>query len=331
MNIKNILISRTDSIGDVVLTLPITVWLKTHFPDAKLTFLCKDYTKPIVQNFKSIDAILSYDELVNDEGSAIDQLKEFDIVIHVFPNKEIAYLAKKAKIKWRIGTSHRLFHWLTCNKRVSFTRKNSDLHESQLNFHLLKPLGLKEIPSLSEITEMTRFYKPNNCQLPDLLSTIDFSKTVILHPKSQGSAQEWPISKYNELAVELVKEGYTVLFTGTENEGKLFRQAIDWKENIMDVSGQLDLNQLQTLIHKCYALVACSTGPYHIAGISGIKAIGLFASVKPIHPGRWQALGEKAQALVYDTDCQDCEKQISCEIVSKISVYKVMKAIKSEN
>ena len=81
---------------------------------------------------------------------------DIDVIIHVFPNKKIAQLAKKAKTKIRVGTSHRLYHFWTCNKRVSFTRKKSDLHESQLNYELLRALGLKEIPSLNAIIKTTK-------------------------------------------------------------------------------------------------------------------------------------------------------------------------------
>jgi len=331
MEIKSILVSRTDSIGDVVLTLPITAWLKLHFPKAKITFLCKNYTKPIVQNFKSVDAILCNSDLFKDEKKAITLLSEFDVIIHVFPDKKIARLAKKARIKWRIGTSHRLFHWLTCNKKVSFTRKNSELHESQLNYYLLKPLGLKQIPSYSQIGETMDYYEPKAYQLPDMLSTLDYSKAIILHPKSQGSAQEWPVFKFNELAMQLVTAGFIVLFTGTENEGKLFRDEINWQERIVDVTGKLDLFQLQTLIHKSFALVACSTGPYHVAGIAGIKAIGLFAPIRPIHPGRWKALGKKAVSLTYDSAFKVGSQPQSSDMVSKISVFDVLKAIEDGN
>ena len=84
---------------------------------------------------------------------------EADAIIHVFPNKEIAGLAKKARIPQRIGTSHRSFHLLTCNHRLNFSRKNSNLHEAQLNFELLKPFGCKTIPSMEEINQVVSFFK----------------------------------------------------------------------------------------------------------------------------------------------------------------------------
>ena len=133
---KNIVISRTDSIGDVILTLPLAGILKVKFPNTKIIFLGNTYTKPIINCCEHVDEIWEWAELEKlTEKERFEWLrdKDIEVFIHVFPNKEIAKLAKQAKIPNRIGTSHRLFHLNTCNHRPNFTRKKSDLHESQLN------------------------------------------------------------------------------------------------------------------------------------------------------------------------------------------------------
>jgi len=328
MKLDKIIISRTDSIGDVALSLPMCVWLKDNFPQSKLIFLGRNYTKSIIESFSVIDEFIALDDLENLPSlEKLNAFKGVDCIIHVFPNKEIANLAKRAKIPVRIGTSHRLFHLLTCNFRVNFTRKNSKLHESQLNFELLKPLGLLSIPDFSVCEAAVTKFKVQSVDLPSFLDACDFENLILLHPKSQGSAMEWPIKNYIELAEELVHSGKTVCFTGTENEGKLFRHLIPIHSHIIDSTGKLSLKQLQFLISKSSALVACSTGPYHIAGLSGIKAIGLFSSRKPIHPGRWKALGSEAISLVYDENCSTCKKQKNCDCIQKISVQIVLKEL----
>jgi len=328
MKLDTIVISRTDSIGDVMLTLPMCVWLREQFPAAKLIFIGRNYTKSIIESFSVIDEFIDSDDLLQLSFiKPLELLQGTDCFIHVFPNGELAKLAKKAKITVRIGTSHRFFHLLTCNYRPNFTRKNSELHESQLNFELLRPLGLKEIPTLEAIQNDTTYFKPKTTALPDFIQAIDFQNTVILHPKSQGSAIEWPIEKHIELALKLVDSGKTVCFTGTENEGVDFRELLPIHERIFDTTGKLSLEQLIYFISKSEALVACSTGPYHIAGMSGIKAIGLFSSRIPIHPGRWKALGPKATFLVLDENCEKCKNEKFCDCVKNISVENVFESI----
>jgi ADP-heptose:LPS heptosyltransferase len=322
-----IIISRTDSIGDVILTLPLCIWLKKQFPQTELVFLGRSYTKDIIACFDVVDTFLNFDDFSSlPTSERIARLKA-DCIIHVFPNREIAALSKKAKIPMRIGTAHRIFHLLTCNYRLNFSRKRSLLHESQLNFELLKPIGFNETPSFDSLFQSLNYFNIPTISLPTEFSGIDFSNTIILHPKSQRSAVEWPLEKYIELAKVLVQQKKTVIFTGTENEGKEFSAILPVHPQIIDSSGKLNLKQLIFLISSCEALVACSTGPYHIAGISGIKAIGLFSPRKPIHPGRWKALGDKSVALVFDSSCSNCRKGKACSCIENISVQSVLSAI----
>ena len=60
---KSFLISRTDNIGDVVLTLPMIGILKKKFPDSKILFLGKTYTKPVLELSGNIAEIICWDEI----------------------------------------------------------------------------------------------------------------------------------------------------------------------------------------------------------------------------------------------------------------------------
>ena len=320
-----ILISRTDAIGDVCLTLPVCQALASAYPNAELTYLCRNYTRAVVACFDPVDHILVHDELQQMEAHERNTLlSQYDVVIHFFPNKELAQWCKQAKIPMRIGTAHRFFHLLTCNFRPSFTRKRSELHESQLNFKLLAPLAITEVPTLLELSEKLRFTAPD---LTNHLVDQDWSNTVLLHPKSNGSGVEYPLAKYMALALALVEKGYQVYFTGTEKEGAQFRSQIPVHPAITDATGQWDLPTFIQIISKAKALVACSTGPYHIAGLCGIQAIGLFSSRKPIHPGRWAALGANSSALTLPMLCKTCAQGSPCYCIEKIEIQDIIHAI----
>lgn len=328
LNNKKIIISRTDSIGDVMLTLPICAWIKSQFPEAKILFLGKGYTKSIIESYDLVDSFEDWNDYLNTPKT--DKIQKFrqleaDAIVHVFPDKEIASLAKKAKVPMRIGTSHRSYHLLTCSHRVNFTRRKSDLHEAQLNHELLRPLGLKELPSLDAIIETTKQFNPPKADLPKAFSSL--KDYTLLHPKSQGSAKEWPIEKYMSLAQELANNGKTVVFTGTENEGALFRNSIPEHSNIIDSTGKLTLEELTTLIQGASNLVACSTGPLHIAAYTGVNTTGLYSPKRPIHPGRWSALGKKVNIMVFDEKCESCSNEKDCDCILEIEVERVLKSL----
>lgn len=332
MNIERIIISRTDSIGDVLLTVPICDWIKKQYPTAHIIFLGKEYTLPILKAYKAVDEVCNWNEF--EQLPTVQRLSKFrelnaDVIIHVFPNKEIASLAKKVKIAHRIGTSHRSFHLLTCNHKVNFTRKRSDKHEAQLNFELLRPLGLKEIPSISEIAESTILLQPSPQGLPDQIEQFlqQYPNFVILHPKSQGSALEWPIENYSKLTSLLNSQGIAVAYTGTEKEGILFRGHLPSGDLTIDTSGLLSLEQLMVFIQRAQGIVACSTGPLHIGGFLGICTVGLFSNRRPIHPGRWHAIGKNVHYLTDSEQLIQADKKQKSSFIENISPEQVMEAL----
>lgn len=191
----------------------------------------------------------------------------------------------------------------------------------------MESFGFTDVPSLEKIIQYNRNFNANPIELPAIFSGKDLSNTICLHPKSQGSAVEWPMEKYMALAWKLVEQGKTVCFTGTEKEGLLFRSEIPEHGDIIDSTGQLSIDQLQWLIHESFGLVACSTGPLHIAAIQSKKAVGLYSPRIPIHPGRWKPLGEHAIALVNDENCATCAKGEACACITEIPVEQVLKEL----
>jgi len=202
--LKHILISRTDSLGDVMLTLPMAGLLKEIYPNAKISFLGKNYTKALITACAHVDEYISYDELMeksNAEQIAFIESLNLNAAIHVLPRKPLAELFKSAKVPLRIGTSRRLYNLLRCNRFVHFTRKGSELHESQLNVRMLEALHCNAKKSLTELSGYYGF-TPQVTQKKVVLSS---KPSIILHPKSQGSAPEWKLKNFKDLAQLLTK------------------------------------------------------------------------------------------------------------------------------
>lgn len=277
MRISHILISRTDSIGDVVLTLPLAGLLKLNMPDVKISFLGMPYTKDVIESCSQVDQFIDWQYLQGlSKDEALGQFKTLnaDVIIHVFPREEIAKLAKKASIPNRIGTTGRIYHWWTCNKLVAISRKNSDLHEALLNLKLAKPLIGEdrinqiityETGRLSEIRNNNYDFNHTDIQdgnkgIPSLYglsvrpemdsvisSIIDTNSfNLILHPRSKGSAREWGLKNYGYLAANLAGKRIKtrngdlpckVFITGTKAEGEMLSA-----EGFFDLAGHNVVN-----------------------------------------------------------------------------------------
>jgi len=329
---KNILISRTDNLGDVVLTFPLAAYLKHHFPSSRILFLGKKYTADLITACNSIDEFISKESLMDDPS--LLKSRDIEAVIFVYPDKDVAQICKQSRIPLRIGTSHRFFHWLYANKKISFSRKRSDLHEAQLNFKLLEGIGIKEIPSIGTLGTMLDVSSKSD--IPEAVKSelASAKKKIILHPKSKGSAREWPLQNYFSLAQRLILAGYTPIITGTKEEGQKIRnEQGDFfsLRQMIDLTGKVSLGELISVIAKADGLVACSTGPLHIASALGIHTIGFYPSIKPMHAGRWKPIGKYSTVLSLDKECFDCAKGGNCVCIESLKTEQVFEIIEGWN
>lgn len=311
----------------MVLTLPMAGLIKKHYPQCYIYFLGRTYTKEVVALSEHIDEFINYDEIEKrSQQEQVNFLKAFkaDVFLHVFPNKKIATLAKEASIPLRVGTTNRIFHWLTCNKLIKLSRKNSTLHEAQLNFKLLSFLNIETDLHINEVPSYYGFTK-----LPDLSKEnellLDRSKfNLILHPKSKGSAKEWGLANFEKLIQLLPEDKFKIFISGTDADAKLMSGFLANNTKALNICGKMNLNQFIAFINQGDGLVAASTGPLHIAAALNKRAIGLFSPKRPIHPGRWMPLGLNAAALVYDANCKLCAKKQNCDCILKISPQQII-------
>jgi heptosyltransferase-3 len=344
MSAPTFLVSRTDAIGDVVLTLPVAGWLKQRYPGCRVVLIGRAYTAAVAAACPWVDEFLEFDKMAELGKLPVEpllaQLRSYSAaaIIHVFPNKLLARLAKQANIPVRIGTRNRLFHWLTCNRLVALSRRHSPLHEAQLNLQLLAPLGYHQPLELMEVAQLVWLQAtvPLRAEFQQLLAARRPDQlNIILHPRSRGSAREWGLAHFGQLARLLHAAGHRVFISGTMDEGAELTTA-DWfrehkKYITADLTGQLALPEFIAFIATADGLVAGSTGPLHLAAALGRHALGLYPPIKPMHPGRWGPLGPHAEYLVFDRpDCQDCRAQpAACTCIKAIEAAAVANKIES--
>ncbi len=324
--LSRILICRTDNIGDVVLTLPLAGFLKQSIPGVKVDMLCRAYAAPVVGCCRFIDRTLALEEV------DIDRLfheERYDTVIFAFANRALSRAAWRAGVPNRVGSSHRLHHWLTCNRLAHFSRVRSRLHEAQLNFALLKPLGIDYIPPLAEIPAWYGLQAPRLPDATELFAAAPFN--LILHPKSNGNGREWPLRRYTELAAMLAGDpGIAIWITGSRAEGELLaRDAAPLlaSPNVRNLCGRYDLRGLVALIGSADGLIASGTGPLHMAAALGRNTLGLFPPVQPIDIARWGALGTHATSLSAERACSSCTGAQTCTCMEAISAAQVAETV----
>jgi ADP-heptose:LPS heptosyltransferase len=312
MEVKNILIARTDSIGDVMLTLPMAGLLKKYYPNSQVYFLGTTYTKDVIACDENITGFFNWDEWKNLNQKSITQSianLQISHLIYALPEKMVMQHLQQLPIRYKVAVNRRWYSFFYANTLVSFSRKNSLLHEAQLNCKLLEALGINEIPSLDEISTLSKFKVNHSFHFENfgLAKTEKFK--LILHPKSQGSAKEWGLENFQKLIKSLPENRFKIYITGSENEKKLIGDILQLPgKDVENVCGKFSLNEFVQFIASCDGLLAASTGPLHIAAFSGIHAIGLYSSLKPIFPQRWSPIGQKAYFFTADDQQESADK-----------------------
>ena len=117
VNPKKILVINTFGIGDVLFTMPFVKNIRTHFPEARISYLANRRAAPLIEGDKSIDQVFIYerDEYVRlSKKSKIEFLKksyaflkemknqQFDVVFDFSLNSTIGLLT------WYAGIPHRI-------------------------------------------------------------------------------------------------------------------------------------------------------------------------------------------------------------------------------
>lgn len=332
----NILIVRTDRIGDVILTIPMAGILKKYFPLSKITFLVREYTSPIVKGNKFIDNILLLPE-ISGKLKFIQTLKlvkkhNFDSTVIVYPTFKIALILFLAGIKIRIGTGFRWYSFLF-NKKVFEHRKTAVRHELEYNINLLKYFNINENVSKSNVCYNLAVDKNSELKTVQLLlahiKDIDLP-IMIVHPGSGGSAVDLPVAKMKNLIELTAKElNINIILTGSEEEVEICSK-LTGSRNVVNFAGLLNLDELKALISKASLVVANSTGPLHIASALGINVIGFYPKVKACSPERWGPYTEKAVVFQPKIKCNDCTieqcRQLDC--MNTIDMTEVFEQIK---
>ncbi len=324
---KTILLSRIDNLGDVVLTLPMAKVIKQHWPECQVIFLCRPYAVDVVAACPDVDQVITWQvDQTDQQVMRVLAEVQIDTIIHVFPNKQLARCAKRVGIQQRIGTSHRLYHWWTCNIRPSFSRAKSDLHEAQLNLQLLSAIGIDADLSVDTLSQSI-YLQPSLSQQQTVQPWLDPNRfSLVLHPLSNANGREWPLENYVALCHKLDSERYQILLNGVEAERDRLAPLIQLIPDNQQLFS-LSLADKVALFAQCDGMVVGSTGPLHIAAAVGMPVLGLFPPKHTMNPKRWQPIGPKARYLVDNVDCQQICSNTDCACMEALTVDQVVEVI----
>jgi lipopolysaccharide heptosyltransferase II len=312
---ENLLIVRTDRIGDVILSLPLAGIVKKHYPECKVTFLVRDYTRELVENHPYIDKVL----ILNETNGKVN-LKEniftikkfnFDSSVIVYPTFFTSLVVFLSGIKNRIGTGYRWYSFLF-NEKIYEHRKYAAKHELEFNVNLLRKFNIVEEITAANVKFDIPVNPDSNKKINEILqnNNIDDKKPVIIiHPGSRGSSIDLPIDKFKEL-IDLIinKTNFQIILTGSKSERELCEELMI-NEKVKNFAGEFKLSELISLINKTEIFISNSTGPIHIAAALNKYTIGFYPKLLACSAKRWGPYTTKALVFTPETECEACSRE----------------------
>ena len=303
---KNILIIRTDRIGDLVLTTPAIQTLKKAAPLARITLLVSAATQDLVKGFPAIDQILIDDRKKKHKGffgffRLIQMIKkqQFDLVINYHTKKRTNLLCFLAGIPHRLGFCDKKFGFLLTDKILD--RRSLGLkHEIQYCLDVLQKLGITSMPNpptfvsiQPEAEVWAQQFIAENIKQPEL-------KIIAIHPQASCPTKKWPLQRFIELMVKIQTQ-YPSFFIiiGAEKHDDIFIQfSQNFEGRSVNVSGETTLPQLVSLLKRCDILISNDSGPVHIADAVGTPVVSIFTRNQPgINAVRWKPIGPNSKFI----------------------------------
>ncbi len=316
---KNILIVRTDRMGDVVLTIPAIRALRETYPLARITLWMSRSTKELAAGLPFIDEIIIEYKTRGwfgfFEQVAILRKKKFDLAIIFHTKKRTNAACFLAGIPYRLGYRNNKFGFLL-NHPVVDERHLGIKHEAEYCMDLLKHIGVNGTDLKLQVSRD----KEADIWAQDFFTKHKLSgKPVIaMHPAASCPTRFWPVEFYADLADRLIRENkVAVIIVGDKlvqpAAGKIIARA---GNGAIDVAGQTSLSQLISLISLCRVLISNDSGPVHLAAAVGIPVISIFLRAQSgINPLRWRPLGANS-VLIQNKNGEEIILNSSGKVIS---------------
>lgn len=273
---KHILIIQTAFLGDVILATAAIAEAKRLFPDAEIDVVVKKGNESLLENNPHIGTLFTFDKKKGKFKEIIRLRKAFkkhnyDIVFnfHRFGSSGILTLLSGAKKKY--GFKKNPFS-LLFSKRFEHTIGNG-IHEVERNLQMLQEFGAKRLvrpelfPAEKSYTK-TEQYK----------STAYFC----LAPASVWFTKQLPEHKWVEL-IRRLGVNYPIYLIGAQSDNELCERIrmASGQENIVNLTGQLNLLDSAALMKDAVRNYVNDSGPLHIASAMNAPVTAFFCSTVP--------------------------------------------------
>jgi len=297
----NILVVRTDKLGDFITALPTMYVLKAYNPQNRIIACVAPLNLDLAKSCDFIDEVIVDDSKCSILSLAQEiKMHNIDASITLFSNTRVAFAQFLAKIPKRIAPATKLAQ-IFYTKRVKQRRSEVKMAEFEYNLalttELFSDISLEYKKPLFEFEDRENIYKAF-CENNKINK-----KVMAFHIGFGGSSDaNWTPAEYEVLIRAVLKENrYQIVLTFGPDEKDLFEemQSRLSDENVVFYLSVDGLLFFAKLVASFKLFVSTSTGTYHIASSVGCPTMTFFGDSLFASASRWKSIGEKEKQVHY--------------------------------
>ncbi len=324
---KSFLIVCFRFVGDVFVTTPLALSIRTAHPDAVVDYLVFQGTEKVLVKNPNIRKVITVPRDKSGIGVLLSLFKKYDVAIAAYPSdRTVVAAAIAGKRSLGMTNGFRKEWW----KHLALDNHYVCYDYMHAVSNMLMPLRMMEI---DPVPRAVMGYDENDTVFAR--NNIKADRYIILHPYSMKEYKYWPAENWGRL-VTLIQEqtNCTAIFTRTpEPEGSAVLEQIlsSAPPETMAFDAPCSLNQLAAIINASTAFIGIDTAITHIAAALDVPTIAIFgptltrywapwpndcADLSPFAANRGIQNEGCVTVVQKDWECVPCNKE-TCRISSR--------------
>ena len=266
-----ILVIGHSNIGDVCYDLTVVNPLRSHFPRAQISFLASPRTKNIVEGYKGLDRVLTFDKYARDKGlfgrlRLISFLagEGFDLVVVL--KSSLMYLFLGIPRVWSL------------RKYLGGAPWKKKMHIVDIYLEFLRSHGIDNPKAIfdfglsrEEQAFCDDFFAQKNLSGKD--------RIVGILPMAAWPLKNWSIDRWNKLTETLNNlYGIKVIAFGKFGNDSYSQMILNNISPKIILAGGTTLKQAMALIKRCSLFIGPDSSLVHLASCMGVNTIGLYGA-----------------------------------------------------
>ncbi|MBX4200300.1 glycosyltransferase family 9 protein [Candidatus Parcubacteria bacterium] len=287
VNPEKIVIIQAAQLGDMVCTTPMFRAIKKQYPNCKLTVVGKSVGKLVLEGNKDVDDYIVWTEDIS-ELSKIFKNNKFDFGCVTSPSFHALAALFLGGVKV-IAAPTVINGWSPYETRpYKLLRPLVNIKTHRMRYYapgeylkLLEPIGIytKNTKKYVYYTESARR------KAEEILNKLKDPKGFIIGvvTGAGNKIKQWPPERFAQVADHLIERhnAQIIVIGGKDNlkESQEMLEAIQHKENVLDTTSTLSIDELKALVARLDMMVSVDTGPVFFAEAQDIPTVDIAGNI----------------------------------------------------